>query len=98
MPTKEKQTITLIDPKKANNCAIMLSKYDNNLYEKPFLIFSCRFKNLTYQELKKAILSLDENVIDSEGARGLAAFAPTAEEVLFYQYNYVWLFWLLTLL
>ena len=33
------------------------------------------------KELKKAILDMDENVIDAEGARGLATFAPTPDEV-----------------
>lgn len=42
----------------------------------------CRFKSLGTQELKNAILAMDESVIDAEGARGLASFAPTAEEVL----------------
>eukprot|EP00026_Physarum_polycephalum_P008007 Phypoly_transcript_08081.p1 GENE.Phypoly_transcript_08081~~Phypoly_transcript_08081.p1 ORF type:complete len:495 (+),score=130.66 Phypoly_transcript_08081:161-1486(+) len=58
-------TITLIDPRKANNCAIMLTK----------------FKNVDFKELKKAIVNMDENIIDAEGARGLATFAPSEEDI-----------------
>jgi hypothetical protein len=31
--------------------------------------------------LKAAIVNMDENIIDAEGARGLATFAPTDDEV-----------------
>eukprot|EP00026_Physarum_polycephalum_P005753 Phypoly_transcript_05791.p1 GENE.Phypoly_transcript_05791~~Phypoly_transcript_05791.p1 ORF type:complete len:464 (+),score=115.45 Phypoly_transcript_05791:128-1519(+) len=62
---KKSTVVSLIDPKKANNCAIMLTK----------------FKNVPYSQIRKAIMTLDENVIDEEGAHALASFAPTKDEI-----------------
>ncbi len=35
------------------------------------------------KQLKKAILNIDESLIDEEGGKGLANFAPDEEDVIF---------------
>jgi len=56
--------VTLVDMKKANNCAIMLSR------------FKC-----TYADIKKAILSMDESILDYEKVVKLMEYIPTKEEI-----------------
>eukprot|EP00026_Physarum_polycephalum_P006462 Phypoly_transcript_06505.p1 GENE.Phypoly_transcript_06505~~Phypoly_transcript_06505.p1 ORF type:complete len:544 (+),score=156.32 Phypoly_transcript_06505:217-1632(+) len=58
-------TITLIDPKKANNCSIMLSK----------------FKMFTFRQLQEAIYTIDESILDEESATSILQFAPSKEDV-----------------
>jgi len=65
-PAEKKPTgpVTVIDPKRANNGAIMLS----------------RFK-ISFSDLRKAIMELDESIVTIEGAGALAEYVPTPEEV-----------------
>lgn len=80
---KKPAFITLIDPKKANNTAIMLTKY----YSK-FCNVNCifnfspfRYKMFTFAQIREAILSIDDSIVDEELAANLLRFAPVKEDV-----------------
>ncbi|ELR17045.1 formin domain containing protein [Acanthamoeba castellanii str. Neff] len=63
--TKKKETnVTLLDPKRANNCAIALS----------------RFK-MSNEDIKQAILRLDESKLSAESVETLLNYIPTPEEI-----------------
>ncbi len=69
---KKKETIMLLDHRRANNVPIVLS----------------RFGRLTYDEIKRAILSLDETVLTAENLNALKELVPTAEEIeILREYN-----------
>lgn len=62
---KTKSTrVTLLDPKRANNCAIMLS----------------RFKDINYKQLCDAIMRIDEKILTPDNATALLDYIPTKEE------------------
>eukprot|EP01096_Ripella_sp_DP13-Kostka_P014378 TRINITY_DN647_c0_g1_i1.p1 TRINITY_DN647_c0_g1~~TRINITY_DN647_c0_g1_i1.p1 ORF type:complete len:1074 (+),score=617.15 TRINITY_DN647_c0_g1_i1:530-3751(+) len=61
----KKQTIMLLDHRRANNVPIVLS----------------RFGRLSYDEIKTAILTLNEDVLTSENLNALKELVPTPEEV-----------------
>ncbi|KAL6072920.1 putative WD repeat-containing protein 65 [Balamuthia mandrillaris] len=61
---KKKTAITLINMKRANNCAIMLSGMKKS-----------------NEQLKKAIVDMDEKVLTAEMATTLIEYVPTKEEI-----------------
>ena len=63
--SKKKQIVTLLDPKRSNNVSIMLS----------------RFGKMTYPEIAKAIINLDENVLPIENTAALRQLTPEPEEI-----------------
>lgn len=62
---KKKETIILLDPRKSNNCSIMLS----------------RFGKIDYKEIKKAILECDEEILTPENVGAMKQFVPTSEDI-----------------
>jgi len=61
----KKQVITLLDPRRSNNCSIMLS----------------RFGKMPYADIAKAVKTLDESVLSMENVSAMKQFVPTSEEI-----------------
>lgn len=59
------QVITLLDPRRSNNCSIMLS----------------RFGKMPYSDIAKAVKTLDESVLTAENVSAMKQFVPTSEEI-----------------
>eukprot|EP01125_Pyxidicula_operculata_P003592 TRINITY_DN1470_c0_g1_i2.p1 TRINITY_DN1470_c0_g1~~TRINITY_DN1470_c0_g1_i2.p1 ORF type:complete len:1792 (+),score=498.11 TRINITY_DN1470_c0_g1_i2:58-5376(+) len=62
----KKQVVSLIDPKRGKNCAIMLQS---------------RFKKLTFEEIHMAMVKLDEKVLTPSDVTALIEFVPTPDEI-----------------
>ncbi|KYQ93845.1 actin binding protein [Tieghemostelium lacteum] len=62
---KKGMEVTLIDPKRAQNIGILLS----------------RFKNFTTDQIYDAILNLDEKILDLETINQLVKYIPSKEEI-----------------
>eukprot|EP01132_Coremiostelium_polycephalum_P010119 gene10119-12411_t len=62
---QKKGDITVIDPKRAQNLGILLS----------------RFKNITYDQIYDAIINLDETILDLECINQLIKYIPSKEEI-----------------
>jgi len=64
-PGKKQEVIQILDTKRHNNISIMLSK----------------FKEISYPDMKKAIINLDEGLLVGDNLIALKSFTPTSEEV-----------------
>jgi hypothetical protein len=67
------QKVTLVDPKKGNNAAIVLGNINISLK-----IGSLRMKN---EEILKSLLEIKENVLKTENIQALYELVPTGEEM-----------------
>eukprot|EP00339_Tiarina_fusa_P000898 CAMPEP_0117015036 /NCGR_PEP_ID=MMETSP0472-20121206/12086_1 /TAXON_ID=693140 ORGANISM="Tiarina fusus, Strain LIS" /NCGR_SAMPLE_ID=MMETSP0472 /ASSEMBLY_ACC=CAM_ASM_000603 /LENGTH=981 /DNA_ID=CAMNT_0004718743 /DNA_START=178 /DNA_END=3124 /DNA_ORIENTATION=+ len=63
--SKKKQVVTLLDPKRSNNVSIMLS----------------RFGKMTFADIRKAIMDLNEEVLPIENTAALKQLTPEPEEI-----------------
>eukprot|EP01097_Dermamoeba_algensis_P009101 TRINITY_DN6286_c0_g2_i1.p1 TRINITY_DN6286_c0_g2~~TRINITY_DN6286_c0_g2_i1.p1 ORF type:complete len:147 (+),score=34.80 TRINITY_DN6286_c0_g2_i1:211-651(+) len=59
------KVVSLLDTKRSNNISIMLS----------------RFKEVSHEEIKNAIMSLNEYMLSVDNILALKQFSPTAEEI-----------------
>lgn len=74
---KKKEPVTLIDGKRAQNINILLGS---------------KLAKLTFDDIKKAILSLDESLLPPEVVKLLVAYVPTEEEVRLRPYLYLYIY------